>query len=94
MIIGSKYHVASQGQRGEDFIWRIYERIDIISQSPTFHGMQGPGIEYIEHIEIEDGVDSWTGAELFRIGYAMFCEGNVEYFTDPESGRRHARIYK
>ncbi len=94
MIIGIKYHVPSQGQLGKNFIWRIYENIEQISASPNFHGMQGEGIEYIEHIEIEDGVDSWTGEELFRIGYALFCEGNVEYFTDPKSGRRHARIYK
>ena len=94
MIIGIKYHVPSQGETGKSFIWRIYENIDQISQSPEFQGMQGPGIEYIEHIEIEDGVESWTGEELYRIGYALFCEGEVEYFTDPTSGLRHARIYK
>ena len=94
MIIGIKYHVPSKGIQGENQIWRIYERIDVISQSPTFHGMQGPGIEYIEHIEIEDGVDTWTGEELYRIGYSLLCEGNVEYFTDPKSGLRHARIYR
>ena len=94
MIIGIKFHVPSQGQLGQNFIWRIYEGIDKISQSPEFHGMQGPGIEYIEHIEIEEGVDSWTGEGLFRIGYSLVLEGNVEYFTDEASGLRHARIYK
>lgn len=94
MLIAIKYNVPSKGIQGQNQIWRIYENIEQISESPTFHGMQGPGIEYIEHIEIEDGVDSWTGEELCRIGYALFCEGNVEYFIDPESGLRHARIYK
>ena len=94
MIIGIKYHVPSMGETGKSFIWRIYERIDAISASPTFHGMQGPGIEYVEHIDIVDGVDSWTGEENYRIGYALFCEGSVEYFIDPDSGLRHARIYK
>ena len=94
MIIAIKYNVPSNGIQGNSNIWRIYEDIPNISQSPTFHGMQGPGIEYIEHIEIEDGVDSWTGEEIYSIGYALFCEGNVEYFTDQKSGHRHARIYK
>ena len=94
MIIAIKYNVPSQGETGKNFIWRIYENIDEISQAPDFHGMQGPGIEYIEHIEIEDGVDSWTGENLHRIGFSLICEGNVEYFTDKESGHRHARIYK
>ena len=78
MIIGIKYHVPSQGQLGQNFIWRIYENIDEISKSPDFHGMQGEGIEYVEHIEVEQGADSWTGENLFRIGFALICEGNVE----------------
>ena len=94
MIIGIKYNVPSKGETGKSFIWRIYERIDVISAAPSFHGLQGPGIEYTEHIEIEDGVDSWTGEEIYRIGYSLVCDGEVEYFTDPKSGLRHARIYK
>ena len=94
MIIGIKYHVPSKGELGKNFIWRIYENIEQLSDSPNFHGMQGEGIEYIEHIEIEDGVESWTGENLYRIGFALFCEGKVDYFIDKESGLRHARIYK
>lgn len=75
-------------------MWRIYEEIDVISKAPDFHGMEGPGISYVEHIEIEDGVDSWTTEGLYKIGYTLFCEGNVEYFIDEESGLRKARIYK
>ena len=48
----------------------------------------------LEHVEIEEGVDSWTGENLFRIGYSLVCEGEVECFTDEKTGRRHARIYK
>jgi len=79
-----KYHVPSQGILGKDVIWRIYKNID---QGVT-------ETQYVEHIEIEDGVDSWTGEELFRVGYSLICEGSLEVLTDPKTGRRHARIYR
>ena len=84
MVIALKYHVPSQGITGKDQIWRIYKNVD----------KGWAETEYVEHVEIEEGVDSWTGEGLFRIGYSLVCEGEVECFTDPKSGRRHARIYK
>lgn len=84
MVIGIKYSVPSQGILGNDLIWRIYKNVD-----------QGwSETEYVEHIEIEDGVDSWTGNNLFRIGYSLVCDGELECFIDEKTGRRHARIYK
>ena len=83
MIIGIKYHVPSEGILGNNQIWRIYKNID-----------QGwADTEYIEHIEIEAGVDSWTGENLYKVGYSLICEGEVECFIDEETGLRHARIY-
>ena len=82
MIIGIKYHVPSRGELGKNVIWRIYKNVD-----KTF-----AETEYVEHIEIEE-VDSWTGENLFRIGYGLILEGEVECFTDPATGLRHARIY-
>ena len=84
MILAAKYHVPSQGIVGKNQIWRIYQNID---QGLT-------DTEYVEHIEIEAGVDSWTGENLYRIGFSLIWEGNVEYFIDEESGLRKARIYK
>lgn len=84
MILGLKYHVPSMGKQGNNNIWRIYKNID-----------QGfTDTEYCEHIEIEEGVESWTGENLYRIGYSLIVEGEVECFTDPESGLRFARIYR
>lgn len=84
MLMGIKYNVPSRGILGKDQIWRIYKNLD--------NGVTET--EYVEHLEIEDGVDSWTGEQLFRIGYALICEGEVECFIDEETGRRHARIFK
>jgi len=84
MLWGVKYHVPSQGILENDIIWRIYKNLD-----------QGwSDTEYVEHIEIEDGVDSWTGEELYKIGYSLIGEGEIEVFIDEESGRKYARIYK
>lgn len=79
-----KYNVPSQGIVGNDVIWRIYKNID-----------QGFGdTEYVESLKIEAGVDSWTGENLFRVGYSLICEGQLEVFIDETTGRRHGRIYK
>lgn len=84
MLIGIKYSVPSQGILGNSQIWRIYKNLD-----------QGfTETEYVEHIEIEDGVDSWTGESLYRIGYSLILEGNLECYIDKETGLRYARIFK
>lgn len=83
MLLSIKYHVPSQGIVGKNQIWRIYKEID--------KGFVDT--EYVEHIEIEDGVESWTGEQLFRVGYSLICEGNLEVYTDPETGLRHGKIY-
>ena len=92
MIIGIKYNVPSRGIVGKNDIWRIYQNVDKISKEGNFNGLQGVDIEYVEHIEIED-VDSWTGENLYRVGYSLICEGEIEYYTDPKTGLRHARIF-
>ena len=94
MVISIKFDVPNRGQIGTSRMWRIYEDIINISKAPDFHGMEGPGISYVEHIEIEDGVESWTTENLCGIGYTLFCEGEVEYFIDEKTGYRKARIYK
>lgn len=91
MLIGIKYHVASKGELGKNRIWRIYQNLDLISKSSDFNGMEGVDIEYCEHIEIED-VDSWTAENLYRIGYSLILEGEVEYYHDT-NGLRCARIF-
>jgi hypothetical protein len=84
MLFGIKYSVPSKGILGNDVIWRIYRNVD-----------QGfTDTIYVEHIEIEDGVDSWTGEQVYRIGYSLLCEGEIEVFTDEKTGRKHARIYR
>ena len=84
MLMSIKYHVPSQGILGNDQIWRIYKNID-----------QGfTDTQYVEHIEIESNVDSWTGEGLFRVGYSLIFEGELEVLTDPKTGRKHARIYR
>lgn len=84
MLLSIKYHVPSQGIVGKNQIWRIYKEIDK-GYTET---------EYVEHIEIEEGVESWTGEQLFRVGYSLICEGQLEVFTDETTGLRHARIYR
>ena len=91
MLMGIKYHVPSKGIIGQNQIWRIYQNLDQISKANDFNGMQGVDIEYVEHIEIED-VDSWTGENVFRIGYSLILEGEIEYYNN-ESGLRCARIF-
>lgn len=83
-LLGIKYHVPSQGITGKNQIWRIYKNID---QGYT-------DTVYCEHIEIEEGIDSWTGNMLYKVGYSLLCEGDLEVFIDPETGLRHARIFK
>lgn len=84
MIMSTKYHVPSQGILGKDQIWRIYKNID-----------QGfTDTVYVEHLEIEEGVDSWTGEGLYRVGYSLIFDGELEVFIDEKTGRRHARIFK
>lgn len=92
MLIGIKYHVPSKGIVGQNQIWRIYQNLDKLSKRADFNGMEGVDIEYVEHVEIED-VDSWTGENIFRIGYSLVLEGEIEYFIDPITGLRHARVY-
>ncbi len=84
MLLSVKYHVPSQGITGKNQIWRIYKNIDI---GPT-------EAEYVEHIEIEEGVDSWTGENLYRVGFSLICEGNLECYVDEKTGLRVGRIYK
>jgi len=91
MLISIKYSVPSKGILGNSNIWRIYENVDRISKAGDFNGMKGVGIEYVEHIEIED-VDAWTSEGLYRVGYSLLVEGEIEYYTN-ESGLKCARIY-
>lgn len=84
MLLSIKYHVPSQGILGKNQIWRIYKNID---QGYT-------DAEYVEHLEIEEGVDSWTGENLYRVGFSLICEGNLECYIDEETGLRYGRIYK
>ena len=91
-LYGLKYHVPGQGKMNND-TWRIYENIDLITQAPDFHGMQGPGITYVDSVRMV-GVESWTGEEQFRIGYSLLTEGELSYAKDPESGRRMGVIHK
>ena len=90
MLISIKYHVPSKGITGQNQIWRIYENVDRISTAGDFNGMSGTGVEYVEHIEIED-CDAWTGESLFRVGYSLILEGEVEYYNS--NGLRCARIF-
>lgn len=84
MLIGIKYSVPSQGVLGNNLIWRIYKNInDGFTET-----------EYVEHIDIEEGIESWTGENLFSIGFSLLCRGNLECYTDPETGLRYARIYR
>lgn len=84
MIIGIKYSVPSQGILGQNKIWRIYKNLNE-GHTET---------EYVESINIESGVDSWTGEMVHKIGYSLICEGNLECYIDEETGLRKARIYK
>ena len=84
MIMGIKYHVPSRGQLGNNNIWRIYKNLDK-GFSET---------EYVEHIEIGEGVESWTGEDLYHVGYSLIVEGELECFMDKETGLRHARIFR
>lgn len=72
---GFKYHVPSRGILGQNQIWRIYMDIK--------NGHQET--EYVEHLEFKN-VTSFTGENLYRIGYALFCEADVTITTDPETG--------
>ena len=91
-LYGLKYHVPSKGLM-ENNTWRIYEGIDVISQAKDFHGLQGPGITYVDSIRMH-GVESWTGNEQYRIGYSLLVSGELSYAKDPESGRRMGVIHK
>lgn len=91
-LFALKYHVPSKGELGNNNIWRIYTDVDRISKAGDFNGMQGVGIEYVEHIEIED-CDSWTSEGLYRVGYSLLVEGEIEYYIDPVTNLKCARIY-
>ena len=83
IVYGLKYHVPSQGITGQNQIWRIYQNVDK-GWTETI---------YVEHIEIDKEVNSWTGNNLFRIGYGLILEANnLEVYTDDESGLKHARF--
>ncbi len=77
MLMGIKYHVPSQGITGQNQIWRIYKNVnETIADT-----------EYVESIEIHEA-DSWTGENLFRIGYGLILEGELEIHVDADGMRR------
>ena len=90
MLIGIKYNVPSQGKLGENIVWRVYEHLNETAQQSDKYN--GPNIQYVEHVDVED-VDSWTGNNIYYIGYSLVVEGNIEYYIDSETGLRHARIH-
>lgn len=83
-LLGIKYHVPSRGILGNDQIWRIYRNLD--------EGFSDT--EYVEHIEIEPGVISYTGNDLYRVGFSLICKAQLECYIDEKTGQRHARIFK
>ena len=82
MLLGLKFNVPSRGELGKNLIWRIYKNLDK-GHAETV---------YCEHLEIED-VDSWSGEDLYRIGYSLILEGEVETYIDEETGLKFARIF-
>lgn len=83
-IYSIKYHVPGRGLLGNDNVWRIYQSIDK-GYTDTV---------YVEHIEIDEKTPSWTGEDLYNVGYSLIVRGQIEIFTNRESGRKHARIFK
>lgn len=71
--------------------WRIYEQVQ--NNQPFKDQYFGENIEYVAGIDIEN-VESWTGNKKFSIGWSLLTRGNVEYYTDEETGLRFARIFK
>ena len=78
MLIGFKYHVPSRGLMYNN-TWRIYGK-EGKTLKDLGHGENPETIAtYVDHIEIEEGVRTWTGENQHGIGFAMFAEGKVEY---------------
>ena len=86
MLIGFKYHVPSRGLMYNN-TWRIYWHPER-TLADLSKGENPENIAtYVDHIEIEEGVRTWTGENQHGIGFAMFAEGKVEYreFNDQDT---------
>ena len=92
MLIGFKYHVPSRGLMYNN-TWRIYGN----SEKTLADLGSGENPEtiatYVDHIEIEEGVRTWTGENQYGIGFAMFAEGKVEYreFEDQDTYEQNSK---
>ena len=81
----------SNKEIGKNIVWRIYHQVDKITAGENKY--HGPNINYVEHLDIEN-CDSWTGNDLFYVGFSLLVEGEIEFYTDPTTKLKYARIYK
>ena len=90
-LLGAKLDIPNLQRKDPNMNWRIYTNLKELT--PQQDKYFGENIEYVHHVSIEN-CDAWTGNDIFFVGFSLLVEGEIEFYTDPTTKLRYARIYK